>query len=75
MMTKLKYLAKYNLPVPLYRNNFMYHDDPKTRVCALYLELLAKVSEHQPDSDEIHLNKQKKMMFIMTCWKCGKQPI
>jgi hypothetical protein len=57
MMTKLMYLAKHNLLVPLYGNNFMDHDDPKTRVCALYLELLAKVSCQgytYPNSDYSH---------------------
>jgi hypothetical protein len=71
------YLAKHNLPVPLHRNNFMDHDDPKTRVCALYLELLAKMSEHQPDSDKIHLIEQTKKIDIyydiLEVWKTTHQ--
>jgi hypothetical protein len=71
------YLANHNLPVPLHGNNFMDHDDPKTRVCVLYLELLAKVSEHQPDSDEIHLIEQtKKIEFyydMLEVWKTTHQ--
>jgi hypothetical protein len=74
MMTKLMYLAKHNLPVPLHGINFTDHDDPKTRVCALYLELLAKMSEqHQPDSDGIYLIEQTKKIDVyydmLEVWK------
>jgi hypothetical protein len=77
MMTKLMYLAKHNLFVPLHRNNFMDHDDPKTRVCALYLELLAKASKYQPDSDEIHLIEQTNKIDVyydmLEVWKATHQ--
>jgi hypothetical protein len=77
MMTKLMYLAKHNLPVPLHGNNFMDHDDPKTRVCALYLELLAKVSEYQLNSDKIHLIEETKKIDVyydmLEVWKTTHQ--
>jgi hypothetical protein len=53
------HLTKHNLPVPLYRNNYVDYDDPKSRLCTLYLELLVKVSEHQPYSNEVNLIEQK----------------
>jgi hypothetical protein len=73
MMTKLIHLAKHNLPVPLYRNNYIDNDYPKSRLCALYLKLLAKVLEHQPDSNEVHLIEQTKKIDVyydmLEMWK------
>jgi hypothetical protein len=63
---ELWHLIKYGIDI-LYRcvkkkqallihgNMLIYHDEAQTHQCQLFLEQLAQVSEHQPDSEEIHL--------------------
>jgi hypothetical protein len=47
--------VKKKQALPIHGNALIYHDEAQTRQCQLFLERLAQVSEHQPDSEEIHL--------------------
>jgi hypothetical protein len=42
--------VKKKQALPIYGNVLIYHDEAQTRQCQLFLERLAQVSKHQPDS-------------------------
>jgi hypothetical protein len=46
----------------------IYHDEAQTHQCQLFLEQLAQVSEHQPDSEEIHWLKEPPKLQCMRPW-------
>lgn len=40
---------------PTHGNALLFQDNPAARLCSIYLQRLADVSEQQPDTEEIHL--------------------
>jgi hypothetical protein len=48
----------------IHSNALIYHEKAQTQQCQLFLEWLAQVSKHQPDSKEIHLVELPKLQYM-----------
>lgn len=60
---------------PVHGNALLFRDDPQTRASMLYLTRLAHVSEHQPDSEEIHLVERTTKQEIYEGMVAELQPL
>jgi hypothetical protein len=60
---------------PIHANALLDKDDAKTRQCQLYLHRLEHVSEHQPDSEEVHLIERTTKTIVFEAFQAELAPL